>query len=123
VDAAIRHNVEAWPGGIGEAVVRQVVREIPRHIARELDHKSLREFKRQALHFHVDARHPESSGKRVSSKGRRASLADIVRDKLHGRPLASDVDRNSLTELGMRYLSEATAREEGALAAAVEATE
>ena len=88
-----------------------------------MDHKSLREFKRHALHFNVDARHPDSSGKRVSSKGRRASLADIVRDKLHGRPLASDVDRNSLTELGMRYLSEATAREEGALAAAVEVTE
>jgi hypothetical protein len=52
--------------------------------------------------------------------GRRASLADIVRDKLHGRPLASDVDRPALVELGMRYLSDAAAREEGALAAAVE---
>jgi len=120
VDAAVRRNVDAWPGGIHDAVVRQVVREIPRHIARELDHKALREYKRDGLHFHVDARHPETAGKRGTAKGRRASLAEIVRDKLHGRPLASDVDRNSLTELGMRYLSEATTREEGALAAAVE---
>lgn len=120
VDAAIRRNVETWPGGIDDAVVRQLVRDIPRHIARELDHKSLRSYKRQALHFNVDCRRPENTGARGTAVGRRASLSEIVRDKLHGRPLASDVERNSLVDLGMRYLSEATAREEGALAAAVQ---
>jgi hypothetical protein len=120
VDAAIRRNVELWPGGIDEAVVRQLVREIPRHIARELDHRTLRGYKRQALHFNVDCRRPENSGTRGTALGRRGSLADIVRDKLHGRPLPSDVERNSLVDLGMRYLTDATAREEGALAAAVE---
>jgi exonuclease SbcD len=120
VDSAIRRNVDEWPGGIEDAVVRQVLRDIPRHIARELDHRALRVYKRQALHFNVDARRPDSSGTRGSALGRRASLPEIVRDKLHGRPLASDVDRNALVELGMRYLSEATAQEEGALAAAVE---
>lgn len=120
VDAAIRRNVEMWPGGVEDAVVRQVVRDIPRHIARELDHTALRAYKREALHFYVDTRRPESSGTRGTALGRRASLAEIIRDKLHGRPLASDVDRNTLVEMGMRYLSEATTREEGALAAAVE---
>ena len=95
------------------------MRDIPRHIARELDHKALREYKREALHFHIDARHPDSGAKRAGALGRRASLAEIVRDKLHGRPLPSDVDRNALVELGTRYLAEATAREAGALAAAV----
>ena len=120
VDAAVRASVDGCPGGIEGAVVRQVVREIPRHIARELDHKALREYRRRALNFHLDARRPESAGQRASSGGRRASLADIVRDKLHGRPLSSDVDRSALVELGMRYLADAAAREEGALVAAVE---
>ncbi|HJU73289.1 MAG TPA: DNA repair exonuclease [Gemmatimonadaceae bacterium] len=119
VDVQIRANVEQCPGGIEDAVVRQVVRDVPRHIAREFDHKAIREYKRRALHFHVDARRPDSPGPR-SLGGRRRSLSDIVRDKLHSRPLASDVDRNSLVELGLAYLTEATAREEGALAAAVE---
>jgi DNA repair exonuclease SbcCD nuclease subunit len=120
VDAAVRAHVDTCPGGIANAVVRQVVKEIPRHIARELDHKALREYKRRALHFHLDARRPESAAQRAGYGGRRASLADIVRDKLHGRPLASDIDRPALVELGMRYLGDAAAREEGALAAQVE---
>ncbi|MGQ0639921.1 MAG: metallophosphoesterase family protein [Gemmatimonadaceae bacterium] len=120
VDAAIRAHVDACPGGITNTVVRQVIREIPRHIARELDHKALREYKRRALHFQLDARRPETAGQRSGLSGRRASLADIVRDKLHGRPLSSDVDRPALVELGMRYLADAAAREEGALAAQVE---
>lgn len=120
VDAAVRAHVDTCPGGITNAVVRQVIREIPRHIARELDHKALREYKRRALHFQLDARRPESATQRVGLSGRRASLADIVRDKLHGRPLPSDVDRPALVELGMRYLGDAAAREEGALAAQVE---
>jgi DNA repair exonuclease SbcCD nuclease subunit len=120
VDVAVRAHVESAPGGIENAVVRQVIREIPRHIARELDYKAQREYRRRALHFYLDARRPETGGPRSMLSGRRASLADIVRDKLHGRPLASDVDRPALVELGMRYLSDAAAREEGALAAAVE---
>jgi DNA repair exonuclease SbcCD nuclease subunit len=120
VDAAVRAHVDTCPGGIENAIVRQVIREIPRHIARELDHKALREYKRRALHFYLDARRPEIAGQRTGYGGRRATLAEIVRDKLHGRPLSSDVDRAALVELGMRYLAEAAAREEGALAAAVE---
>lgn len=120
VDAAVRAHVDTCPGGISNAVVRQVIREIPRHIARELDHKMLREYKRRALHFQLDARPPESAAQRARLGGRRASLAEIVRDKLHGRPLPSDVDRPALVDLGMRYLTEAAAREEGALAAQVE---
>jgi len=123
VDGALRTQIETAPGGIENAVVRQVIREIPRHIARELDHKALREYKRRALHFYLDARRPESAGQRAFGAGpggRRASLAEIVRDKLHGRPLSSDVDRQALVDLGMHYLADAAAKEEGALAAQVE---
>lgn len=106
LDAAIRANVDKVPGGIDEKIVRQVVREVPRHIARELDHKALREFKRRALHYHLDTRRPESIRDRAASgaPGRRASLAEMVRDQLRSRLLPSDVDRDRLVALGLQYL-------------------
>lgn len=109
LDAAIRANVDKVAGGIDDRIVRQVVRDVPRHIARELDHKSLREFKRRALHYHLDTRRPEIIRDRSASgaPGRRASLADTVRDKLRSRLLPSDVDRERLVALGLRYLDAA----------------
>ncbi len=113
VDDLIRAAVERCPGGIDEKVVRLVVRDMPRHITRQLDHKALREYRRRALHFHLDARRPDlirrADGQ--GSPGRRPSLADFVRDKLRERLVAGDVDRDALVELGMRYLKEAEERE------------
>lgn len=110
LDAAIARTVEQVPGGVADQVVRLVVRECPRHVARELDHKQLREYKRQALHFHLDTRRPEIV--RLSASGspvRRPSLLETVRDKLQSRIISSDVDRESLVELGLHYLREAEA--------------
>lgn len=108
VDALIRQAVEGVRGGIDDRVVRIVVRDLPRHIARELDHKQLREFKRRALHFHLDTRRPEVARHSGSaSPGRRPSLQEVVREKLQSRLLESDIDRDALVELGLRYLREA----------------
>jgi len=116
VDDAIRANVARVSGGIEDKIVRQVVRDIPRHIARELDHKVLREYKRSALHFHLDARRPDPSRASASATpGRRPSLADTVRDKLWSRQLPSDIDRDMLVELGLQYLRQADDAETAAL--------
>ena len=117
LDAAIRASVEGCPGGVDDKIVRLVIRDVPRHIGRELDHKALREFKRRALHFHLDTRRPEII--RVSghgAPGRRPTIADIVRDKLRSRVLESDIEREALIELGLRYLREAEAAESAAAA-------
>ncbi|MFN8666397.1 MAG: DNA repair exonuclease [Gemmatimonadaceae bacterium] len=113
IDAAIKANVARIPGGIEDKIVRQVVRDVPRHIAREIDHKLLRELKKRALHFHLDTRRPDILRASVGqgSAGRRASLMDMVRDKLRGRPLTSDIDREHLVERGLAYLAEAEQRE------------
>jgi hypothetical protein len=114
VDAAIAGAVERVDGGIDDKVVRLVVRDVPRHIVRELDHKALREYKRRALHFHLDTRRPEiirSVGQ--GAPGRRPSLADVVRDKLATRSVEPDVDRDRLVALGLHYLSEAERAEAG----------
>ena len=117
IDAAIKANVTRVPGGVEGKNVRQVVRDVPRHIAREIDHGLLRELKKRALHFHLDTRRPEllRAGVGQGAAGRRASLMDMVRDKLRGRPLASDIDRERLVERGLAYLAEAEQRE-GAMA-------
>ena len=100
-------------GGIGDKIVRQVVRDVPRHIAREIDHKLLREYKKRALHFHLDIRRPNILRPAVGqgAAGRRASLMEMVRDKLRSRPLPSDIDRQRLVDMGLHYLSEAEQRE------------
>jgi hypothetical protein len=111
LDRAIAERVEACPGGIDEKIVRLLVRDVPRHIARELDHRQLRDFKRRALHFHLDTRRPEIIRLSAASgaPGRRPSLADTVRAKLETRVLPGDVDRAALVALGLRYLTEAEA--------------
>jgi exonuclease SbcD len=109
LDEEIRATVEGLEGGIDDKIVRLVVRDVPRHILRELDHKALREYKRKALQFHLDTRRPEIVRREngEGAPGRRASLADTVRDKLRSRVLTENIDREALVELGLHYLREA----------------
>ncbi len=110
VDSRILGSIDGCADGIDNKVVRLVIRDIPRHIARELDHQALRGYKRRALHFLLDTRRPEII--RVhghGAPGRRPSLAETVREKLRSRVLESDIDRESLVSLGLRYLEEAEA--------------
>ncbi|HET7583896.1 MAG TPA: metallophosphoesterase [Gemmatimonadaceae bacterium] len=108
LDAAIRERVEKCDGGITDRIVRLVVRDVPRHVVRDLDHKALREYKRQAVHFHLDTRRPEIIRSSASgAPGRRPTLAETVQSYLGRRPLESGVDRTRLVSLGLHYLSEA----------------
>ncbi|MDB4899976.1 MAG: Calcineurin-like phosphoesterase superfamily domain protein [Gemmatimonadetes bacterium] len=112
VNERIRIAVESLREGIDDKVVRLVVRDMPRHITRQLDHRQLREYRRRALHVHLDTRRPEiirSVGH--GAPGRRPSLAEFVRDKLRERIVSSDIDRDALVELGLRYLKDAEERE------------
>ncbi len=110
LDAAIRDVVEAIPGGLEDRIVRLVVKDVPRHVVRELDHKALREYKRRALHFQLDTRRPELVRPRRGDGapgGRRQALADLLREKLQARPLEPGLDRARLVALGAQYLREA----------------
>jgi DNA repair protein SbcD/Mre11 len=109
LDTAVRESVDACEGGLEDKIVRLVVSEVPRHILRELDHKAIREYKRRALHFHLDTRRPEILRPKAgqAAPGRRASLADTVRAKLETRQLTENIDRTALVELGLHYLREA----------------
>ena len=59
------------------------------------------------LHFLLDTRRPDvirSHGH--GAPGRRPSLRDVVRDKLRGRVIESDLSREALVDLGIRYLDD-----------------
>lgn len=108
IDHRIRAIVDACVDGIDDKIVRLTVWDIPRHIARELDHKTIREYKRRALSFQLDLRRPELN--RVTSSGapmRRPSLNEIVREKLATRVIDADIDRDALIERAIAYLDEA----------------
>ena len=110
LDAKIKATVESCDGGIDDKIVRLVVFDVPRHIARELDHKTIRDYKRRALHFHLDLRRPDvfrihSSG---APGGPRVDLKDIVAEKLRFRTIDPDIDRAALIERATTYLDEAS---------------
>jgi DNA repair protein SbcD/Mre11 len=108
VDDRIRSAVESVKGGIDDKIMRLLIRDLPRHVGRELDHKAIREYKRRALNFHLDLRRPDTLRLHsAGAPGRRPSLNEIVREKLMARPLDADVDRVALVESALSYLDEA----------------
>ena len=110
VDEQIRSAVESCDGGIDDKIVRLLVREVPRHLPRELDHRAIRDYKRRALNFQLDFRAPEALRLHATgAPGRRPSLNEIVKEKLLSRPLDADVDRNALVTCALAYLDQAQA--------------
>lgn len=112
LDAAIQSAVAKLPDGVDGKVLRLVLKDVPRHVARELDHKALRDLQKRALHFQLDVRKPEAVRvERSGAPGRKASLADTLRESLRARNLPGGVDRDAFVALGLRYLEDAEERE------------
>ncbi len=105
VDALIQDRVAAVPGGVRDRIVRLRVYDVPRHVARELDHAAIRALKAEALHFHLDVRRPEIPRMiGVGSPGRRQTLPELVAAYLARRPLPADVDRDAFVRAGMELM-------------------
>jgi DNA repair protein SbcD/Mre11 len=101
LDQLIQDRLHAVPGGVADRIVRLRVYDVPRHVARELNHTAIRDWKAEALHFHLDIRRPEVQRTvGVGAPGRRQTLPDLVRDYLRGRPLPGELDREEFVRLG-----------------------
>lgn len=110
LDTAVHDRVETSRVVIDDHVVRLVVTDVPRHIARQMDPKAIRDIKRRALHFNLDIRRPELLRRTASgAPGRRPSLTEVLKDKLESRPLSAEIDRNAFVALGLEYLNQADA--------------
>ena len=103
----IGRHVTAVRGGIDDQIVRQVVYDIPRPIARDLDYSHVRDLKSRALHYQLDLRRPQPHRDvGVGAPGTRQTLIDLVADYLGRRPLDAEVDREALVALGRRYMED-----------------
>ncbi|HEU5171803.1 MAG TPA: exonuclease SbcCD subunit D [Gemmatimonadales bacterium] len=101
LDVAIAQRLRAVPGGIADQIVRLRVYDVPRHVARALNHAAIRGFKAEALHLHLDLRRPEINRTvGVGAPGRRQTLPDLVRAYLARRPLPADIDRDTFVRAG-----------------------
>ncbi len=114
LDRAIRQRLEGIPGGWEDQIVRQVAYNVPRPVARDIDHAGVRAVKAAALHYHLDLRRPlAGAGTGVDPSGRRQPLIEVLRDYLGRRPLPAELDREAFVEAGVALL-QAVVREEDA---------
>jgi len=86
--------------------VRQLVFDVSRATARDLDHAAIRAYKARALHFQLDLRRPEVHRAQASgAPGRRQTLPETVQEFLEHRPLDADLDRAEFVRLGVEYVA------------------
>jgi hypothetical protein len=105
VDDLIARRLAAVSGGIANKIVRLRVFDIPRHVARELNHAAIRGYKSAALHCHIDLRRPEVhriTG--MGAPGRRQTLPELVTSYLQGRALPAELDRDAFVRLGQELM-------------------
>ncbi|MGH7475159.1 MAG: metallophosphoesterase family protein [Longimicrobiales bacterium] len=118
LDARIRAAVATVPGGIAEKVVRLVIEDVPRGLFRALDHRRIREFRAEALHFHLDVRRPHKLHLRGLLETRRRTLEEEVETFLRSdwRLSSGALDRERVIGLALEYLADAGPADDEALA-------
>jgi DNA repair exonuclease SbcCD nuclease subunit len=106
LDNMLAASLQGIPGGYADQIIRQVVRNVPRHIGRELNYAAIRAIKAEALHFQLDLRRPELNREiGVGSPGRRQTLPELVEAFLTNRPLPADVDRDAFVRTGVEVMA------------------
>lgn len=110
LDEKIEQTIAAVPGGIHGKIVRLVITDLPRDLLRELDHRRIRQYRADALHFHLDARKPVTM--RLSGSGapgQRRTLEEELENYLahHWQATVPGIEIPRLVTLGRRYLAEA----------------
>ncbi len=105
IDAMVAQRLAAIRGGVADKIVRLRVYDVPRHVARELNHAAIRGYKTSALHFHLDLRRPEAQRTPgIGSPGRRQTLPELVASYLERRPLPAELDREAFVRLGKELM-------------------
>jgi len=113
LDRLIRDRVENLSDGIDQQVVRLVVFDVPRHVARELDHAAIRSYKSRALHFQLDARRPKPRrAVGIGAPGARQTLEEMVESYLGKRLLPAELDRKEFVQIGSELIAATRAEAE-----------
>jgi DNA repair exonuclease SbcCD nuclease subunit len=114
LDAQIAQRVSAVK--IDDQIVRLLVWDVERSVARDLDHAAVRGYKARALNFQLDLRRPESQrAATVPGSGtRRQTLTETVKDFLGRRPLDAELNRETFVTRGVEYLESAASADSSA---------
>lgn len=94
------------PADLRDAVVRQVVLDVPRTVSRHLDYACIREWEATALHYRLDCRPPEKAVRIGSVAYRRETLRQMVQKRLAGHTLPAGVDAEAFVAAGMALLDD-----------------
>lgn len=108
LDKEITQRVATVAGGIDDQILRQLVYDVPRPIARDLDYARIREYKTRALHYQLDIRRP-APRREIGvggPAGKRQTLPEMLQAYLERRPLDAAVERQPLIQLANRYMGE-----------------
>lgn len=106
LDERIAAAVAGAKPAIDDQIVRQLVFDVSRATARDLDHVAIRAYKARALHFQLDLRRPEVHRAEPSgAPARRQTLPETVQEFLEHRPLDADLDRAEFVRLGVDYVA------------------
>ena len=106
LDERIAAHVTAAKPAIDGQIVRQLVFDVARATARDLDHAAIRGYKARALHYQLDLRRPEAPrGDAPGPFAHRQTLPETVQTFLEHRPLDADLDRATFVRLGVDYVA------------------
>jgi len=106
LDERIAAHVTAAKPAIDGQIVRQLVFDVSRATARDLDHAAIRGYKARALHYQLDLRRPDvQRGDAPGSFTHRQTLPETVQTFLEHRPLDADLDRAEFVRLGVDYVA------------------
>lgn len=115
LDERIAGAVAGAKPTIDDQIVRQLVFDVSRATARDLDHAAIRAYKARALHFQLDLRRPEVHRTEASgAPGRRQTLPETVQEFLEHRPLDADLERAEFVRLGVEYVAHVGREDDGA---------
>jgi len=107
LDERIAAHVAAAKPAIDGQIVRQLVFDVSRATARDLDHAAIRGYKARALHYQLDLRRPEAHRDETAGGpfAQRQTLPETVQTFLEHRPLDADLDRAEFVRLGVDYVA------------------
>ncbi|MGE5744474.1 MAG: metallophosphoesterase family protein [Gemmatimonadota bacterium] len=115
IDEKIAEAVRTAKPSIDDNVVRQLVWDVARATAHDLDHQAIRGYKARALHFQLDLRRPEEQYHvGVGAPARRQTLGETVRNFLSRRLLNADIPRDEFVASGVAYLERVSGGQDAA---------
>lgn len=106
VDQAIAEAVESSIVAIDNAVVRVVLQQCPRSLARDLNAAAIREYRARALHFQIDVRKPEAGvvALDTGTGTSRRTVNDVAREYFTACEIPAAVPRADLVNTAMAHL-------------------